>query len=213
MADPTLDAVKQQLGLTTSQTAQILDTMAQGEGMPAWENNPLASTQRMPGSYSVNSAGVQAYPTPQIGALATIQTLQNGNFPNIWSLLQQKADITKYNTTGVQKDLHAWQQGPNAPGLASGDWSLLQKLFGNVTAIQQETQTGNASVGDLPGSGVIPGIVGWGASLGTLLGWLTQSQHWWQIAFVLGGGILVVTGALMMRGGGAPNVVQELARV
>src|SRR5579875_2971333 len=50
----------------------------------AWQwFNPLNTTQPEPGSYSVNSAGVQAYPSQQVGVQATVETLRNGYYPHL----------------------------------------------------------------------------------------------------------------------------------
>ena len=48
---------------------------AAAEGMPAWENNWLATTLPMPGSHAVNGAGVQAYPDTATGVEAIVSTL------------------------------------------------------------------------------------------------------------------------------------------
>ena len=56
-----------------------------------WENaavaNPLDTTEREPGSWSMNSVGVQAYPSWQEGLQATVTTIRNGNYQGILSAL------------------------------------------------------------------------------------------------------------------------------
>ena len=56
-----------------------------------WANsarfNPLNTTQPEPGSWSMNSAGVQAYPSWRSGFAATLATLGNGHYPAILSAL------------------------------------------------------------------------------------------------------------------------------
>jgi hypothetical protein len=56
-----------------------------------WANsarfNPLNTTQPEPGSYPVNSVGVQAYPSWRSGFAATLATLGNGHYPAILSAL------------------------------------------------------------------------------------------------------------------------------
>lgn len=52
----------------SSANLTALALWAQSEGMPAWENNPLACGTTHPGSYAVNADGVQAYPTVIVGA-------------------------------------------------------------------------------------------------------------------------------------------------
>lgn len=52
-----------------------LHLWAQSEGMPAWENNWLATTEPGFGGHSVNSAGVQAYPSESAGVAAIVANL------------------------------------------------------------------------------------------------------------------------------------------
>lgn len=57
-----------------------------------WTNdaryNPLNTTQRMPGSRTVNAAGVQAYRTWGDGLRATVITLENGRYGGVLSVLR-----------------------------------------------------------------------------------------------------------------------------
>lgn len=57
-----------------------------------WANsarfNPIDTTQPEPGSWPMNSVGVQAYPSWAAGLSATVTTLQNGNYPGIIAALQ-----------------------------------------------------------------------------------------------------------------------------
>jgi hypothetical protein len=56
-----------------------------------WQNsaafNPLDTTMPEPGSWGMNSVGVQAYPSWQAGFTATLTTLGNGNYGPILSAL------------------------------------------------------------------------------------------------------------------------------
>lgn len=47
------------------------------------KNNPLNTTQKMPGSTTFNSVGVQNYSSPSQGVAATVETLRNGNYPDL----------------------------------------------------------------------------------------------------------------------------------
>ena len=57
-----------------------------------WQNsataNPLNTTMPEPGSHSMNSASVQAYPSWPVGFTATVATLDNGNYPGILAALR-----------------------------------------------------------------------------------------------------------------------------
>lgn len=76
-----------------------------------WHNtaqyNPLDTTQPEPGSQSMNSAGVQAYPSWQEGLQATLATLNNGRYSAIISALQagdnaqQVADTVSASSWGT----------------------------------------------------------------------------------------------------------------
>jgi hypothetical protein len=56
-----------------------------------WANaaryNPLDTTQPEPGSYPMNSVGVQAYTSWASGFRATLTTLANGNYPRVLGAL------------------------------------------------------------------------------------------------------------------------------
>ena len=75
----------------TSQNTGAIVSWARAEG-GAWNSpakyNPLNTTRRMPGSYSINGAGVQAYTSWPEGLAATAQTLQAGAYGRILSALE-----------------------------------------------------------------------------------------------------------------------------
>jgi len=75
----------------TSQNTGAVVSWERAEG-GAWNSpakfNPLNTTRRMPGSYSINGAGVQAYTSWPEGLAATAQTLQAGAYGGILSALK-----------------------------------------------------------------------------------------------------------------------------
>lgn len=72
------------IGAPVSQTGiTALTLWAQSEGMPAWTHNPLATTLRHGGGRSINSAGVQAYPSHRIGVEATALTLSGLGYVHV----------------------------------------------------------------------------------------------------------------------------------
>jgi hypothetical protein len=75
----------------TSQNTGAIVSWARAEG-GAWNSpakyNPLNTTRRMPGSYSMNGAGVQAYTSWPEGLAATAQTLQAGAYGRILTALK-----------------------------------------------------------------------------------------------------------------------------
>jgi hypothetical protein len=85
-------AVLEMLGdQVTSQNTGAIVSWAQAEG-GAWNSpaayNPLNTTKRMPGSHSINGAGVQAYTSWPEGLEATVQTFQAGPYGSILSALR-----------------------------------------------------------------------------------------------------------------------------
>jgi hypothetical protein len=78
------------LPLTACNVAAVTDwENAEGGN---WQNsataNPLNTTMPEPGSHSINSAAVQAYPSWPVGFTATVATLNNGNYPGILGALR-----------------------------------------------------------------------------------------------------------------------------
>ena len=78
------------LPLTACNVAAVTDwENAEGGN---WANsaaaNPLNTTLPEPGSHSINSAGVQAYPSWPVGFTATVATLNNGDYPGILGALR-----------------------------------------------------------------------------------------------------------------------------
>ncbi|HWC38713.1 MAG TPA: hypothetical protein VG476_09305 [Acidimicrobiales bacterium] len=75
----------------TSQNTGAIVSWAQAEG-GAWNSpakyNPLNTTKSMPGSHSINGAGVQAYTSWPEGLAATVGTLQAGPYGGILSALK-----------------------------------------------------------------------------------------------------------------------------
>jgi hypothetical protein len=66
------------------------------EGTYGSFRNPLDSTEREPGSYPVNSAGVQHYASWRQGLRATVVTLRNGRYPAMISALRAGDDAQRY---------------------------------------------------------------------------------------------------------------------
>lgn len=75
------------------------DTQANAQAIMAWERaegghwknnaafNPLNTTQREPGSWPINSVGVQAYANWDEGMTATLTTIGNGRYEGILAAL------------------------------------------------------------------------------------------------------------------------------
>jgi hypothetical protein len=114
-----LDAINQvrqqknqpQIPVTAANVA-VLQTMARGEGMPGWTNNPLASTQGQGGTF--NSVGVKEYGSYQQGVAMTADTLMNGYYDGLLGAMAKGQDLaTMARDPSVQSALRTWQGGSN----------------------------------------------------------------------------------------------------
>jgi hypothetical protein len=86
---------------TSSMTDWISHESVWGSGA---ENNPLNTTEPGFGSTSTfNSAGVRNYPTEADGISATVATLENGDYPDILSLLKSGAGLKSGASAGLSK--------------------------------------------------------------------------------------------------------------
>lgn len=88
---------------TTSANISFLNAWMRREG-GGGANNPLNTTQRMPGSTSFNSVGVQNYADMATGVQATVKTLRNGRYGDLLNALASGTPST--NTT--YKGLSTW---------------------------------------------------------------------------------------------------------
>lgn len=88
--------VLQALGAPLSElNVSALQWWADSEGMPAWENNWLATTIDGFGGYAVNSVGVKAYPSVQAGADATVATLMGGAYSHVVNALRDGSSLVE----------------------------------------------------------------------------------------------------------------------
>jgi hypothetical protein len=76
---------------------------------PAAQFNPMATTQKMPGSTQYNSVGVQNYTDAKTGAQATAQTLLNGHYPNIVAALRSGKGLC--GNPSIASELSTWSGG------------------------------------------------------------------------------------------------------
>ena len=92
---------------TACDRAAVLAWIGAEGSNPAW-HNPLDSTQPEPGSYAINSVGVQAYTSRQQGLAATVTTIRNGYYPDVLAALdagqdaQAVADAVSASPWGTQ---------------------------------------------------------------------------------------------------------------
>lgn len=85
----------------TASNEKLLETQITEEGMPGGEDNPLATTVKEPGSKTVNSAGVQEYPSLAEGATAEAQTLKQKNMSTIYDALTSGSETPSEYAAGL----------------------------------------------------------------------------------------------------------------
>lgn len=123
--------------------------------------NPWNTTQRLPGSRSVNAAGVQSYVSLAQGVAATVQTLENGRYGLVLAALDSG----------------------NAPALAlavgQSHWGTSGALLYQLIPRAAAYLGANPALGSPPASALLPAPpAGAGspasleASVGTLIIWL-----------------------------------------
>ena len=107
------EALLNQLGApVTASNLQFLVSWMSREGTAA-AYNPLATTQRVDGSYALsgNSAGVQQYTSAETGIDATAQTLNNGAYGDILTALRSGDAMAQASSGALSKGLSAWSGG------------------------------------------------------------------------------------------------------
>jgi hypothetical protein len=178
----------------------------------AWHNheqsafgtwNPLSTTQRVSGSKSGNSAGVQIYPSRNAGIQATAITLLNGNYPEIirglktgdiyaWS---NKSTINQQN---IADELGKWgshsfalvymYEAPTPPGALKSWYGQVPFTTAQLQA-HTDPQTGamtTSKTNPPPATGVFAAF----NSLESAFSWL--GGNWDRVLAVIGGAILVI---------------------
>lgn len=86
----------------TGANIRSIEAWAQREG-GGGTNNPLNTTQPMPGSTTFNSVGVQNYSSANQGANATIITLENGLYGDILGALKTGKGLCGKSLAGLSK--------------------------------------------------------------------------------------------------------------
>lgn len=100
----------------TKDNMSFMYAWRQAEGGKA-SNNPFNTTQKMPGSTTYNSHGVQNYKSSEDGIQATCKTLNNGRYTDITNGL--KNDIGLFELSRM-KGLKTWGTGELLAKVADG---------------------------------------------------------------------------------------------
>lgn len=154
--------------------------------------NPLNTTQREPGSTSMNSVGVQAYTSWDQGFSATIATLRNGNYSGILAALQ-RGD----NAAGVVAAVVASPWGTHHISLAGKSYSPSSAKSGGGGGIVGDVVGGVGSVvGGIGGAITAPFHAA--LSVEHFLADLVDPHTWLRVVYVIGGMALVVVGVYML---------------
>lgn len=141
----------------TPANERFLNAWALREGTSA-KNNPFATTQTAPGSYSLpgNPAGVQQYPDVRTGAIATAQTLQNGLYGDVLSALRSGTASTSAGYAG----LRTWSGGgySSLGGSSGGPGGAPPSITANQGGSPGTTASGS-TVGPQGWGGLVIGVV------------------------------------------------------
>ena len=126
----------------TADNEKLLETQMTEEGMPGGENNPLATTVTEPGSTSVNSAGVQDFPTLAEGAQAEASTLKQKNMQSIYDALTSGTETPSEYAAGLANSSY---EGSNPSANAAYANAYLTDAGDPTT--QFNTATGGGATG------------------------------------------------------------------
>ena len=140
------DDVIDALGLSiTEDRAQVLALWARSEGMPADAFNWLAATDKRPGSTSYNSAGVQQYPSYNVGVQVVVDKLSSALYAPILDGLKANDALRTYDAINASPWCHGCQGG-HYP-IALHDWLQAGRPGAAITDIGAQAaatnQTGN----------------------------------------------------------------------
>jgi hypothetical protein len=128
----------------------LLEQQITEEGMPGGENNPLATSLKESGSKSVNSDGVQEYPSLLEGAEAEASTLKQKNMSSIYdALLSGNETPAEY-----------------AAGLANSDYEGLGGSSNPANVAYANAYLGDPAATSFASGGASSGVAG-GTDLGT----------------------------------------------
>lgn len=92
----------------TQSNLNALEWWAESEGMPAWENNWLATTIGGFGGVDVNGVGVKAYPSETAGVQALQATLEGGGYDAVLAAFRTNAP---YGTIWTAINRSGWCSG------------------------------------------------------------------------------------------------------
>lgn len=143
------------------------------------KNNPLNLTAPA-GTGSINSAGVQNYSSPALGAQYTANLISSGNYPTIYKMLKTdnlKGVLLGNTSISSKGDLgHGPLENLVAELRKWGSGTFADKLAGGESTASQTVQTYDS-------------VTSW-------LGWI--SQNWDRVLFIIGGGVLVILALVMV---------------
>jgi hypothetical protein len=190
-----LRGILQDMGgsISNANSVNMLAAIIREEGSnPAW-NNYLDTTLPYDGSYTINSAGVMAYPSPAAGEEATVQTLEEPYYPKLYQAIRT-GNAKLFEGKSVRQELDTWGGGA---GYAGHVESIFASEQGNWLGNLVTTASGGAAnaAGTVANA---PGAVA-GAVTGDISNWFTHSvftvNHVILVVAILAG--LVILGAIV----------------
>jgi hypothetical protein len=162
-------------------------------------NNPLNTTQSVPGSTSQNSVGVQSFPDLSTSVNATTLTLLNGRYPHILDALRNSKPTGSWLgwESAIGPELKTWGSGTNWLGWNSQPPQPSNKFVaGQLSGGSSVTGSGSGNpVGDAINSAL-------GTALGPIGDAITSAeQSFVQTAtnyFLMAVGVLFMLGGLAL---------------
>jgi hypothetical protein len=154
----------------TADNEKLLEDQMTEEGVPGSENNPLATSRTAPNSTSVNSDGVQAYPTLAEGATAESETLTQPNMSSIYNALKSgTATPQQYAAALANSDYEGDNPSANAAYANSflTDAGDPTTQFNTASPSTSDPELGTDALAQASGTNLFSGLNSTIPSLGT----------------------------------------------
>jgi hypothetical protein len=176
------------------------------------QNNPLNTTVVAAGATGpINSVGVQGYATPDEGAAAIAQTLEQSNFSGILALLKGGGGLI--GNTSIAGELSSWSGG----GYSKITGTSASTATGTATATGSSASTGTGGTGTPAASysvlgvgDVVSAVTGPARDLATALdyvfGMFGRGQGWRLVFTLVAAGALLLSYRALSSAGAVPDM-------
>lgn len=121
--------------------AWMVEEDGYGSTLPC--HNPMNSTLPMPGSHTINSEGVQCYPSVSEGIAATVSTLKEYRYPTLLQAIKT-GDANLFFSSEGRAELETWL-GKSDPSYPNAIFSIYQSLPSVPSQYLTSTSSGGSS--------------------------------------------------------------------